>query len=261
MLRMTLAALLVSLTSGCHFCHREVEYRECRPRRASHQMRCQPVDDYCEEEEECCTQQPMHAPHQAPAQAPVSAAPAQAPVMHQPQMMPYSQPQMMPYSQPQMMAAPMAAPMMMPQQQPQEMGTAWSWGSRTLSMKLPTLKMIAVPKPPAPTTITVHQMPVQQQPMMMMPQQMPMMQPSMMPMMQQPMMMAAAPQAAPQAAPACQSDTSMAMMMAMMQQQQQQRAAASVAAMPGADESEFESRARSVEQRIDKLTQVLENSR
>ena len=148
-----------------------------------------------------------------------------------------------------------AAPMMMPQQQPQEMGTAWSWGSKTLSMKLPTLKMIAVPKPAAPTTITVHQMPMQQ-PMMMMPQQMPMMQPSMMPMMQQPMMAAA-----PQAAPSCQSDASMAMMMAMLQQQQQQRAAASVAAMPGADESEFESRAKSVDQRIDKLMQVLENSR
>jgi hypothetical protein len=124
-------------------------------------------------------------------------------------------------------------------------------GFSVVRLPIPTLKFYAVPKPQQAQMVTIQQAPMA--PMMMAP---PMMSPMMAPQMMAPQVMAA-----PQAAPACPSTDAAqtALMMALLQQSQ--RNAAPVPAAPGYDDSELETKAKKIEDRIDALTNALENSK
>ena len=131
----------------------------------------------------------------------------------------------------------MAAPMMAPQSQ--EMTGALMWGKKQIT--LPTLKMVAVPKPQQAQMVTIQQAPMMMAPQMMAPQMM------------APQMMMSAP-----AAPSCPSTdaANLQLMQALIQASHQQNAPA---AAPSADETELEARAMKLEQKLDALTKALEN--
>lgn len=203
--RKAIALLPLLFAVGCHHFQRCDNCDRCerRERRASCKREC------CEEREACAA--PASAPAAAPAAAPMAMAP-QAPMMAAP-----------------MMGMPMMAP------QSQEMTGALTWGKKQIT--LPTLKMVAVPKPQQAQMVTIQQSPMMMAPQMMAPQ----------------MMMSA-----PAAAPSCPSTdaANLQLLQALMQASHQQNAPA---ASPSADEAELEARAKKLEQKLDALTKALEN--
>lgn len=197
MSRKAIALLPVLFLVGCHHFQRN---DQCdRHERRERRASCH---------RECCEEQAACAgPAAAPAAAPVAMAP-QSPMM-------------------------MAAPMMAPQSQ--EMTGALMWGKKQIT--LPTLKMVAVPKPQQAQMVTIQQAPMMMAPQMMAPQ----------------MMMSA-----PAAAPSCPSTdaANLQLLQALMQASHQQNAPAAV---PSADEAELEARAKKLEQKLDTLTKALES--
>jgi hypothetical protein len=173
-------------------------------------------------QEECCAQAPAAAPQQT------YSAPQQTPVYAAPQQ------QMYLAAQPQMMAV--------PTQQ-----TTSTLGFAVARLPIPVLKFYSVPKPQQAQIVNVQQAPMMSAPMMAAPMMMPQMAPQMM--------------AAPQAAPSCPSTDSAntALMMALIQNSQRNNPA-QLPAVPSSDDAELESRAKQLEDRLDRLTKSLEAS-